>query len=74
MENIDLNIETLYGEVKERAEAEGAASREEWNDLVQEVLDEKREFGEIHDDEDVSELREVLQARYEDFESGVEEM
>jgi len=74
MENLSLDLEELFQEVKTRAEAEGAYSQEEWNELVEEVLDGKREFAEIDDDEDWVHLREALQARYQDFEGEVEEM
>ena len=74
MQNIDHDIEELYKEVSERAQTEGAYSREEWDQLVETLLEEKREFGEIHDDEGIVEMREVLRARFEDFSSGVDEM
>ena len=74
MENLSLDLEQLFQEVKEKAEAEGAFSRDEWNDLVEEVLDSKREFTEIDDDDDWQQLIEALKARFEDFESNVEEM
>jgi hypothetical protein len=74
MENLSLDLEELYQEVKERAQGEGAYSREEWDDICEEVLDSKREFTEIHDDDDWAQLREALQAKHSDFESQVEEM
>ncbi len=74
MDNLAFSLEDLYVEVKERALSEGALSREEWDDLVETVLDEKREFEEINDDDDWGEMRESLQARYDDFRSEVPEM
>jgi Zn-finger domain-containing protein len=74
MENLSLDLEDLFQEVKERAESEGAYSQEEWNELVEEVLDGKREFAEIDDDEDWAHLREALQSRFQDFGGEVEEM
>jgi len=74
MENLELNLEQLFEEIKERALEEGALSREEWDDLVGEILDGKREFEEISDDESWVEIRESLQARYDDFMNETEEM
>lgn len=74
MENITLNLEDIYEEIKERAFGEGAFSREQWRDLVDEILDAKRDFGETHDDVDWDEMREALVARYDEFAEEVPEM
>jgi hypothetical protein len=74
MENITLSIEEVYEDIKERAFAEGAFSREQWRDLVDEILDAKRDFGETHDDVDWEEMREALVVRYEEFAEEIPEM
>jgi hypothetical protein len=74
MENLTVNLEELFNEMKDRAIDEGALSREEWNELVEEILEEKRQFSELHDDDSWVEIRESLQARYDDFMSETEEM
>lgn len=74
MENLTLNLEDLYEQIKERAFTEGAFSREEWDDIVGDVLDSKREFEEISDDVDWAEIKEALQARYDEFEAEIPEM
>ncbi len=74
MENLTLNLEDLYVQIKERAFADGAFAREEWDDIVDEILDSKREFEEISDDVDWEEIREALRARYEEFETEIPEM
>lgn len=74
MENITLNLEDIYEEIKERAFAEGAFAREQWRDLVDEILDAKRDFGETHDDVDWEEMREALVVRYDEFAEEVPEM
>jgi hypothetical protein len=71
MENLTLNLQELFEEIKERAFGEGAFSREEWNDIVDEAIEEKREVQEIHDDVDLTEIREALKARYEEFEAEI---
>jgi hypothetical protein len=74
MENLTLNLDDLYEQIKERAFTEGAFSREEWDDVVGDVLDSKREFEEISDDVDWTEIKEALQARYDEFEAEIPEM
>ncbi|MEY4723104.1 MAG: hypothetical protein RLZZ324_617 [Candidatus Parcubacteria bacterium] len=71
MENITLNIVELYEEIKEQAFSEGAFTREEWSGIVDEVIEAKRELGEIHDDVDIDEMREALRARWDDFEGEI---
>jgi hypothetical protein len=74
MENLTLNLDELYETVKERATGEGAYTQEEWDSVVDDVLDAKREFEEISDDVDWAEIRESLQARFEEFEQDIPEM
>ena len=74
MENLAVNLEELFNEIKDRAMEEGALGRGEWDDMVDEVLEDKRQFSELHDDESWGEIRESLQARYDDFMSETEEM
>ena len=74
MENLTLNLEELYEQIKERAFTEGAFTREEWDDVCDELLDSKREFEEISDDVDWTEIKEALKARYDEFEAEIPEM
>lgn len=74
MENLTLNLEELYEQVKERAFTEGAFTREEWDDIVGDLLDSKREFEEVHDDVDWEEIKEALRARFDEFEAEIPEM
>lgn len=67
MDNLAFTVDDLYEEVKAKAREEGALTREDWHEMVDEVLDDKFEFQEIDDDEDIAQLREALQARYDDF-------
>jgi Zn-finger domain-containing protein len=67
MDNLTLSIEDLFDEISNRARTEGAFSREEWHDTIEEVLEEKREVMEIDDDDDFRYMTESLQARFEQF-------
>lgn len=74
MENIEMDLEEIYETVHDRAEAEGAFSREEWNDIVDDVLEGRRAASTIHDDDDWAQIKEALQARYEEMEEDVVEL
>jgi hypothetical protein len=74
MDNLAFTTDDLYEEVKTKAREEGAMTREAWHEIVDEVLDDKTEFQEMDDDEDLAQLREALQARYSDFEAETEVM
>jgi hypothetical protein len=74
MDNLTLSIEDLYEETKEKAFGEGAFSREEWHDTIEEVLDGKREMMEIDDDDDWQYIIESLQSRYGEFSKDVSMM
>lgn len=67
MENITFDPEELFEAAKERALAEGAFTHEEWSDIVDTVIQDREEFGEVHDDEELSAVKEVLKSRFEDF-------
>jgi len=69
-----MSLEEIYEEVRDRAKSEGAFSREEWNDIVDEILEEKRETSELHDDDDWAQIKEALQGRYEEMEEEVSEL
>jgi hypothetical protein len=67
MQQLALNIEDIYNEAKEQAFNEGAFSREEWEDIITAIVNEKLGVQEVHDDEDTAEIREALLARFSDF-------
>ncbi len=56
----------------EKAKAEGAWSKASWKSVVDATLEDRAEFGEIHD-EDLEQVREDLMNRFQDFadENGV---
>jgi hypothetical protein len=67
MENLTFDPEELFEAAKERALAEGAFTHEESSDIVDMVIQDREEFGEVHDDEELSAVKEVLKSRFEDF-------
>jgi len=74
MENLTLDLEELFSEAKDQATAEGAYSREEWDEIVEGVLEQKREFEEIDPDEDLVAIEESLKARFDDFRAELPEV
>lgn len=72
VENLSYNVEDLYEEVAERAREAGVASEEAWNELVEEVLDEHVNWGEVDVDDDITGLREALQEKWKQFERGLQ--
>lgn len=73
MEQPTIDITEIYEEIKERAFDEGAFSEEEWEDIVDQILEEKREWSDA-DDVNWEEIREALVARFEDFAAEIPEM
>jgi hypothetical protein len=67
MENLTFDLDELYQAVKERALSEGAYGPEEWSDVIDMTLQDREEFGEVHDDEELSAVKEQLKTRYEEF-------
>lgn len=70
MENIEFNINAIFREILHRRQSDSALSYDEYVDLVDEVLEEKREHGEINDDFDLQQTREDLLARWNTVEAG----
>lgn len=73
MENLTFDIDELYGAAKERALAEGAFTHEEWSDVVDAVIQDREDVGEVHDDEELSAVKEQLKARFEEFKEEIPE-
>jgi hypothetical protein len=68
MEFLESDLNELYETVKAQAAEEGAYTLEAWKSIVEAVLQDRAEFGEIHD-EDMEEIREGLVGRFADFEA-----
>ncbi len=73
MENLTFDLEELYQAVKERALAEAAYEPEAWSSMIDAVLEDRQEFGEVHDDEELSAVKEQLKERYPEFKSEIPE-
>lgn len=71
VENLLYTDEGLFHEIRARAEQTGISSREEWNELVEEVIEEHRRVGEFDDDEDLEALEDTLKQRYLEYEESL---
>ena len=74
MEDVEMDIEEMYFQLRSMAEDEGAYTQEEWNSLVDGVLEERKEKGSLDEDDDTEGLREILEARFEQFEESIPKM
>lgn len=71
VENLLYTDEGLFREIRDRATQLGISSREEWDDLVEETIEEHRRVGEFDDDEDLENLEDTLKQRYGEYEAGL---
>lgn len=67
MDNIDVTISEIFNIILERRQSQGAFTHDEYLDLIDEVLEEKREVGEIDDDFDVEQAKEDLASRWDEI-------
>ncbi|MBI5466914.1 MAG: hypothetical protein HY975_01725 [Candidatus Kerfeldbacteria bacterium] len=72
MQNITFDLNQVFRDVIDRMEDDGEFSREVYDDLIVEVLEEKRELGELSDDNDIQEYVEKLKARWPEAEASFE--
>lgn len=71
VEYLGFTPEELFTEVADRAREEGVTNQEAWNDIVEEVIDEKNEFGEMHPDEDIGVLKEMFRGRWGEYQKTI---
>jgi polyhydroxyalkanoate synthesis regulator phasin len=71
MKNQMFDEEQFFNQIKNRARAEGVASREEWEEVVGEMVDDRLDVGEMNKDQNLEEIKEVLRARYEEYEAEI---
>ena len=70
MDNITFDLNQVFHDVIARIQEEGAFDHDEFNDMVEEVLEEKIELGELSDDDDIDIFKEQLRARWPDAEAS----
>ncbi len=66
-----FSLNAVFSEVLVRMEEEGAFDQTAYNDLIEEILEEKREVGEIDDDANIEEYTEKLKMRWPEAEASI---
>lgn len=72
MENLTFDLQHVFQEILTRMETQGIFSQEAYFDLVEEVLEERREMGELSDDDDIEEYEDQLRHRWEEAKASFE--
>jgi hypothetical protein len=64
----EYSEESLFDEIKEAAKRERISTLIQYRDLIDEIVEEKRIYGFFSDDEDLTQVKKDLEARWEDVE------
>lgn len=69
-----LSVDDLYSEICDLARERGISVEEQWNELVEAVIEDHLELGELNSDQNLMGTQEVLKSRWADYlsESGFE--
>lgn len=70
MDNITFDLNQVFHDVLARMQEEGVFEHEAYIDMVDEVLEEKIELGELSIDDDIEIFKEQLRARWPDAEAS----
>ena len=62
-----LTIDDLYNEIADLAREQGASDQETWDDIVEEVVEDHMDLGEIDLDEDTEAMKETLRSRWPEY-------
>jgi len=66
-ENIIFSLEDLFEEVVSAGVEQGINEESSYFDLVDEVIEEHRSIGELHDDQGLAAHADVLKARFSEY-------
>ncbi len=61
MENLEFNYDEIFNEIISRMETQGSFAKENWESLIDEILEEKQNDGILPDDFDFKEAHEKLE-------------
>lgn len=68
VENLAFSLEELFEEIVEQGIAEGVNTEEGYHSLVEEKIEEHREWAELHDDQNLEGFETQLKARWPEYE------
>lgn len=69
MEFLDVNQQALFAEVVERGRAQGVTDQGAYNELVDTIVQEKLQVGEMDEDSALPKFTTHLQGRWEDYQA-----
>lgn len=67
-----LNEQMLFEELSNMAREEGVTTADAWSELVETLIEEHRELQEMHDDNPLEGIEDVLRARFEEYQQTLE--
>lgn len=70
-ELLSYNIESLFDEVISRGREQGVTTQMQYDDLVEEVIEEHRSVGEVHDDEPTEDMEEQLRGKWAQYQEAL---
>lgn len=65
-------LDDLYKEIAELAREQGVTSQANWDELVEEVVEDHLDLGEFDPDEDLEGMKDSLRQRWEDYKREAE--
>jgi len=68
----EYSEESLFDEIREAAKRERISTLVQFRDLIDEIVEEKRIYGFFSDDEDLSQVKKDLEARWEEMEKNLQ--
>ena len=68
----EFSIEDLFSELKETALREGVKTLEQYKDLIDELVEQKRIYGFFSDDEDINQIKKDLELRWPEIEKSAQ--
>lgn len=71
MKNLEINLESLFDEIVDRGRNEAIVNQEGFNELLEEILMEHLDVGEIDDQNTTSDLTEQLRSRWPDYKEAL---
>ena len=63
-----MDIDEILAEIIDHMETQGDFTHENFNEAIDDVLEDRHEDGEIHDDTEMVPVKEALRARWPDVE------
>lgn len=67
--HLSYTPESLFEEIVARCRQHGVTSQEGYNQMAEDVIEEHRRVGEVHDDEGTEDLEEQLRGRWPEYQS-----